>query len=54
MTAGGIPYDVEEAQEKDDPATKCLVKAISGWKFPKRVVPTLTIDFPVRLERPSP
>ncbi|MDP2270538.1 MAG: protein kinase [Archangium sp.] len=54
VTAGGTPYNVEAAQEKDHPATLCLVKAISGWKFPERSVPTLNIDFPVRLVRPSP
>ena len=48
--ADGVPYDVAPigTEYADDPATKCIVKALAGWKFPKRKEPTLHIDFPIR------
>ncbi len=49
VTAGGTPYEVESTTGKENPAAKCLVKAVAGWKFPERAVPTMNIDFPVRM-----
>lgn len=53
VAADGVPYDVAPigTEYADDPATKCIVKALAGWKFPKRKEPTLHIDFPIRFAR---
>ena len=53
VTAAGVPYDIAPVDPKlaGEPTTKCIVKALAGWKFPQRKEPTRSIVFPIRFSR---
>lgn len=53
VTAAGVPYDIEPrgGVGAEENATKCIMKALAGWRFPKRSKETLNIDFPIRMTR---
>ncbi len=53
VSAEGVPYDIAPIGNgfAGDPTAKCITRALAAWRFPRRKVPTLHIDFPIELQR---
>ena len=51
VKASGEPYEVAPTQKDlaDEPTARCIVRAVSRWKFPKREGPTTDIELPIRI-----